>query len=286
MGVLQGVTELFPVSSLGHAVLFPDIFGWTELAAAQSEPESYFLAFLVALHVGTAIGLIAYYFPTWRDLVQGLIRQLSRSDLSLARRINPSTPGTSASYRLLFLLVAGTIPVGVIGLAFEHRLRTVFAVPRYSAMFLFVNGIVMLTGEALRRRATNNEEHHELSSLSLQSATVVGSSQIAALFAGISRSGISMVAGLLRGMSHRDAANFSFLLATPIILAAGLYKLPDFFGPLGDGIRAQAIVAAIVAGVASYLSVRFLSRWFSTHTLWPFGIYCLIVGSYCFVRFG
>jgi undecaprenyl-diphosphatase len=286
MGVLQGVTELFPVSSLGHAVLFPDIFGWTELAAAQSEPESYFLAFLVALHVGTAIGLIAYYFSTWRDLIQGLFQQLTRSDLTPRQRLNPSAPGTSSSYRLLFLLVAGTIPVGVVGLIFEHRLRTVFAVPRYSAMFLFLNGIVMLTGEVLRRRANRSEEHHELSTMTFSSATVVGSSQIAALFAGISRSGISMVAGLLRGMSHRDAANFSFLLATPIILAAGLYKLPDFFGPLGDGIRTQAIVASVVSGVASYLSVRFLSRWFTTHTLWPFGIYCLIVGSYCFVRFG
>lgn len=286
MGLLQGVTELFPVSSLGHAVLFPDIFGWTELAAAQSEPESYFLAFLVALHVGTAIGLITYYFSTWRDLARGLMQQLTRTDVALRQRLNPSAPDTNPSYRLLFLIVAGTIPVGVVGLLFEHRLRTVFAVPRYSALFLVINGLVMLTGEALLRRANRSEEHHELATMSLGSATVVGSSQIAALFAGISRSGVSMVAGLLRGMSHSDAANFSFLLATPIILAAGLYKLPDFFGPLGDGIRTQAIVASIVAGVASYLSVKFLSRWFSTHTLWPFGVYCLVVGGYCFFRFG
>lgn len=286
MGLLQGVTELFPVSSLGHAVLFPDLFGWTELAKAQAEPESYFLAFLVALHVGTAVGLIAYYWSTWFDLFRGLVEQLTRKDVAFRARLNPATPNTSRHYRLLFLLVAGTIPVGVMGLLLEHKIRTIFSVPRYSAIFLTLNGGVMLAGEILRRRANRREEHHPLSELSVTSATVVGSSQIAALFAGISRSGIAMVASLLRGMSHSDAAEFSFLLATPVILAAGIYKLPDFFGPLGDGIRAQAIVAAIVSGIAAYFSVKFLSRWFTTHTLWPFGIYCLIAGSYFFYRFG
>ena len=286
MGLLQGVTELFPVSSLGHAVLFPDLFGWTELARAQAEPESYFLAFLVALHVGTAIGLIAYYWSTWFELLQGLIQQLSRRDVSFVARLNPTTPGTSHHYRLLFLLVAGTIPVGIVGVAFEHRVRTIFSVPKYAALFLTINGVVMLAGEVLRRRASRREEHHELSDLSIPSATIIGSSQIAALFAGISRSGIAMVASLLRGMSHRDAAEFSFLLATPVILAAGVYKLPDFFGPLGDGIRAQAIVSAIVSGIAAYFSVKFLSRWFTAHTLWPFGIYCIVAGAYFLVRFG
>lgn len=286
MGLLQGITELFPVSSLGHAVLFPDLFGWTELARAQAEPESYFLAFLVALHVGTAIGLIVYYWSTWLELLQGLGQQLSRRDVSLVARLNPTTPNTPHHYRLLFLLVAGTIPVGIVGVALEHRIRTVFSVPRYAAIFLTLNGVVMLAGEVLRRRASRREEHHELANLSVTSATIIGSSQIGALFAGISRSGIAMVASLLRGMSHRDAAEFSFLLATPIILAAGVYKLPDFFGPLGDGIRAQAIVAAIVSGFAAYFSVKFLSRWFTTHTLWPFGIYCIVAGAYFFVRFG
>lgn len=286
MGLLQGVTELFPVSSLGHAVLYPDLFGWTELARAQAEPESYFLAFLVALHVGTAVGLIAYYWSTWRDLLRGLIEQLRRRDLGPIARLSPTAPGTSRHYRLLFLLVAGTIPVGIVGVLFEHRIRTIFSVPRYAALFLTINGVVMLAGEVLRRRANQREEHHELSDLSVPSATVIGTSQIAALFAGISRSGIAMVASLLRGLSHADAAEFSFLLATPVILAAGVYKLPDFFGPLGDGIRAQAIVAAVVSGIAAYFSVKFLSRWFTTHTLWPFGVYCLIAGVYFLVRFG
>lgn len=286
MGLLQGVTELFPVSSLGHAVLYPDLFGWTELARAQSDPKSYFLAFLVALHVGTAVGLIAYYWSTWRDLLRGLVEQLGRRELGLVARLNPATPQTSRHYRLLFLLVAGTIPVGIIGVLFEHRIRTIFSVPRYAALFLTINGVVMLAGEFLRRRANQREEHHALSELSIPSATVIGSSQIAALFAGISRSGIAIVASLLRGLSHADAAEFSFLLATPVILAAGVYKLGDFFGPLGDGIRAQAIVAAVVSGVAAYFSVKFLSRWFTTHTLWPFGVYCLIAGVYFLVRFG
>lgn len=286
MGLLQGVTELFPVSSLGHAVLFPDLFGWTELARAQAEPESYFLAFLVALHVGTALGLIAYYWSTWFELLRGLIEQLSRRDIPITARLNPTTQGTSRHYRLLFLLVVGTIPVGVIGVAFEHRIRTIFSVPRYAAIFLTLNGVIMLAGEVVRRRASRREQHLELSDLSMTSATIIGSSQIGALFAGISRSGIAMVASLLRGMSHRDAAEFSFLLATPVILAAGVYKLPDFFGPLGDGIRAQAVVAAIVSGVAAFFSVKFLSRWFTSHTLWPFGIYCIVAGVYFFVRFG
>jgi undecaprenyl-diphosphatase len=287
MGLLQGVTELFPVSSLGHAVLFPKIFGWTEMARAQSQPESYFLALLVALHVGTAFGLIIYYRATWIDLFRGLWAQLSR-----ARTEGPSTlwavsrPNTDAHYRLLFLLVLGTIPVGLVGLVFEHKLRTIFSKPHYAAIFLTVNGCIMLVGELIRRRVAHRDARHQLANLGTTNATIVGSSQIAALFAGISRSGASMVAGLLRGLNHADAAEFSFLLATPVILLAGLYKIPELFGPLGDGIRVQALVAAVVSGIAAFFSLKFLARWFTTHTLWIFGVYCIILGVICMMTIG
>ena len=285
MGLLQGVTELFPVSSLGHAVLFPSIFGWHEMARAQSQPESYFLAFLVALHVGTAFGLIAFYFSTWCKLFAGLFTQLTKPNTSLVNKLNPLDSGSDSRYRLLFLIGLGTIPVGLVGVAFEHKLRTVFAVPRYAAIFLTLNGVVMLLGEWLRRSAGRRSRNVKLAELSPVSAGLIGSAQIAALFAGISRSGVAMVASLIRGLDHEDAANFSFLLATPVILLAGLYKIPDFLGPLGDGIRAQAFAGAVVAGIAAYFSVRFLSKWFHSHTLWPFGIYCLLAGGACIIHF-
>ena len=287
MGLLQGVTELFPVSSLGHAVLFPKIFGWNEMARAQAQPESYFLALLVALHVGTAIGLIAYYRKTWIDLARGLFNQLGRARTEgVTSLVAVNRPNTDARYRLLFLIVLGTIPVGLVGLVFEHKLRTIFAKPHYAAIFLTINGVLLLVGELLRRRSAHRDDHQALSELGTTNATVIGSSQIAALFAGISRSGVAMVAGLLRGLNHADAAEFSFLLATPVILLAGVYKIPDLLGPLGNGIRAQALGAAVVSGVAAFLSVKFLAKWFTSHTLWPFGIYCIAMGAICMVTIG
>ena len=287
MGLLQGVTELFPVSSLGHAVLFPKIFGWDQMAAAQAQPESYFLALLVALHVGTAIGLIAYYRRTWADLFRGLIIQLKLTRTQgIGSLVAVQRPNVDSRYRLLFLLALGTIPVGLVGLVFEHKLRTIFAKPHYAAIFLTLNGVLMLTGELLRRRAANRASRHDLTNLDPTNATVIGSAQTVALFAGISRSGVAMVAGLLRGLSHADAAEFSFLLATPVILLAGVYKIPDLLGPLGDGIRTQALVAAVVSGFAAYFSVKFLAKWFTSHTLWPFGIYCLVAGAACWIYVG
>ena len=177
-------------------------------------------------------------------------------------------------------------------MALEHALRTLFAKPLAAAIFLFANGLILLAGEWARRRAKvrelasvqpqhdtpGPEEGRRLDTLDFKEAGLVGVAQIGALFAGVSRSGITMVAGVVRGLDHEDAARFSFLLATPIILAAGLYKIPDLLGPLGNGIRAQMLVGSICAGVAAYLSVRFLVRWFTTRTLTPFGIYCAVFG--------
>jgi undecaprenyl-diphosphatase len=294
IGLLQGVTELFPVSSLGHSVLVPALLGWDGVLRDQSAQESPYLAFLVGLHVATALALLVFFRAEWARIVRGLVRSLRR------RRVE--TPDE----RLGWLLVVATIPAGLVGLAFEHALRTLFAKPLAAAVFLTVNGLVLLAGERLRRRPraearwsggpgadelalapspVRTEPARLLATLTVPEALLIGSAQILAFFAGISRSGVTMVAGLLRGLDHEDAARFSFLLATPIILAAGVYKLPDLLGPNGDGVRGQVLAGSVVAAVAAYLSVRFLTRWFTTRTLTPFAIYCLVVGVACIVRF-
>ena len=271
IGLLQGVTELFPVSSLGHSVLVPALFGWDDLVSAQSANESFYLAFLVALHVATALALLVFFWRDWDRIIRGFFRTLR------TRKV------TSSDERLAWLLVIATIPAGIIGLVFEHSLRTIFAKPFAAAVFLTLNGALLLGGETIRRRTPRRRR--ELDNLHYGEAGLVGVAQIGALFAGISRSGITMVAGLVRGLDHEDAARFSFLLATPIIFAAGVYKLPDLLGHNGDGIRGQALAGAVVAAIAAYVSVRFLVRFFETRTLWPFGIYCLVAGVFCMVRF-
>lgn len=300
LGLLQGVTELFPVSSLGHSVLIPALLGWHNLVNSESDSESFFLAFLVGLHVGTACGLLVYYRRDWVEIVGGLATS--------ARHRRIDTP----VQRLGWLLVVATIPAGITGLAFEHILRTQFAKPLSAAIFLTINGVILLFGEIVRRRslerhrlargeagraltegtalpiAVSDEKApgiRTLDTFDFPSAIGIGFAQVAALLAGISRSGITMVAGLLRGLDHEDAARFSFLLATPIILAAGLLKVPDLMGSLGNGVRGQILAGTAAAGIAAYFSVRFLVRWFHTRTLWPFGIYSLVVGGLCIIRF-
>ena len=285
IGALQGVTELFPVSSLGHSVLVPAWLGWDSLVAGQSADESFYLAFLVGLHVATAIALLIFFRKDWARIIRGFLTSTRH------RRIqNPDE-------RMAWLLIIATIPVGVVGLLFEHGLRTLFAKPLAAAIFLTINGAILAVGEQLRRRvpehqlASDNDDVIEGSlgdgsSVNTIDALVVGGTQIAALFAGISRSGITMVAGLLRGLDHEDAARFSFLLATPVIFAAGVYKLPDLLGPLGNGIRGQVVAGSIVAGVCAYLAIRFLTRFFHTRTLNPFAVYCLIAGVASIIKFG
>lgn len=279
IGLLQGVTELFPVSSLGHSVLIPALFGWDSLVKGQSADESFYLAFLVGLHVATAIALLVFFRRDWDRVIRGFFRTVRD------RKIQPD----DADARMAWLLIVGTIPVGVVGLAFEHSLRTLFAKPTAAAIFLMINGAILLGGEQVRKRSDAHAKagrapRRRLDTLTIRDGALVGSSEILALFAGISRSGVTMVAGLLRGLSHEDAARFSFMLATPVILAAGLYKLPDLVGPNGAGVRGQILVGSIVAGLSAFMSVRFLVRWFETRTLTPFGIYCLGFGAFCLIR--
>jgi undecaprenyl-diphosphatase len=287
IGLLQGVTELFPISSLGHSVLIPAWLGWDHIVSAQSADESFYLAFVVALHVATALALLVYFRDDWARIIGGFFRTLR------TRRIE--TPDE----RMAWLLVVATIPAGLTGLALEHTLRTLFAKPLAAAIFLTLNGLVLLAGERFRRQAAvrkvvathatvhseGSEESRRLDTLEFKEAGVVGVAQIGALFAGVSRSGITMVAGLVRGLDHEDAARFSFLLAAPIILAAGVYKVPDLAGHLGDGIRGQALVGAVAAGLAASVSVRFLLRFFQTRNLLPFAVYCLAAGIISVIHF-
>jgi undecaprenyl-diphosphatase len=286
IGLLQGVTELFPISSLGHSVLVPAWLGWDRLVNAQSAGESFYLAFVVALHVATALALVVYFRADWNRIIRAFFRTLRTR-----RLVTPDE-------RMAWLLVVATIPAGITGLLLEHSLRTLFAKPLAAAIFLSLNGVILLFGERFRRRsgvrpivaanAPASSEHataRQLDTLGFKEAGAVGIAQVGALFAGISRSGITMVAGLVRGLDHEDAARFSFLLATPIILAAGVYKVPDLAGHLGDGIRGQALVGSLFAAVAAYGSVRFLMRFFETRNLLPFAIYCLAFGAISVVRF-
>ncbi len=288
MGLLQGVTELFPVSSLGHSVIFPTLFGWTNLVKAQANPESFFLAFLVGLHLATATALLIFYRKEWIRITLGFFSSIRY------RRIQ------SPDERLAWLLITATIPTGALALIFEHFFRTFFSKPLYAALFLMVNGVVLFVGEALSRRSntaksvdssaevlnspdlTSTEAH--LKQIKFRDAALMGTFQTGALLAGISRSGISLVGGLVCKLNHQDAARFSFLMATPIILLAGLYKIPsDLLGHNGDGIRLQILVGSLVAFVAAYFSVSFLDRYFRNKTSTPYALYSLIAGGVAFV---
>jgi undecaprenyl-diphosphatase len=317
VGAFQGVTELFPVSSLGHSVLIPALVGgqWAQ-DLNVSAPESPYLAFIVGLHVATAAALLLFFWRDWLRIIGGFVTSIRY------RRIR--TPAE----RLAWLIIIATIPVGISGLALEHLFRTTLGRPIPAAAFLIANGVVLYLGERLRRRAQGPEAtagaettaiitanrsstedtvvlqpvsgtgpgtaHHaardsertadaaaddRLAQLSIKQGTLIGSAQILALLPGISRSGIAMVAGLLRGLSHEDAARFSFLLATPVILAAGVLKIPDLFGPLGAGIHGQVLTGSLASFVSAYLAVRFLTRYFHTRTLTPFAIYCVLAGA-------
>ena len=277
LGLLQGVSELFPVSSLGHTVLFPTLFGWNQLVDAQSQDESFWLAFVVMLHVGSALGLLFYYRRDWIEIISAFFHTLR------TRRANTPTE------RLAWLIIIASIPAGILGLVFEHQLRTLTAKPEIAAIFLMVNGLLLLLAERFRRKAEVRElavregakpdGGRELDTLAYPEAFVIGTAQSAALVAGISRDGITMGAGLGRGLDHSDAARYAFLLATPIILAAGVFKLPDLLGHLGNGIRGQALVGCITAAITAVFTVAFLVRWFKTRTLVPFAIYGLVFGG-------
>jgi len=322
VGLIQGVTELFPVSSLGHNVLLPALVGgcWAQKLNVAA-PESPYLAYIVGLHVATAIALLIYFWRDWVRIIGGFFSSLGH----IAR----PEPGTSrwqfrsVNEKLAWMIIFATIPVGIAGLAFEHEFRVFFGKPIRAAIFLAINGLILLAGEKFRRKASLRADEEVVQERELEREAVavggprrtggarhaaghqadraaelsdalaadrrlarrsywesvfIGSSQILALLAGISRDGVAMVAGMFAGLSRVDAARFAFLLATPVILAAGVLKIPDLFGSLGKGIHGQVLFGSVLSGVGAYLSVRFLMRYFQTRTLTPFAIYCLVVG--------
>ena len=339
IGLIQGLTELFPISSLGHTVLIPSWMGgtWATLVRQESNAESPYLAFIVGLHLATAVVLIGYYFKTWVRIVRGFFTSI------IHRRLE------SADEKLAWLLIIATIPVGIAGLALEHTFRVLFAKPLAAAIFLTINGGILAGAEVLRRRrpaAPDEIAEHEplnqpvrvaegtqaapsawsgeavppgaeaprgarhaapspwrgerderdvvldeaaeqrLAGVGFVSALWIGASQILALFAGISREGVTMAGGLVRGLSHEDALRFSFLLSTPVILAAGVFKLSDLTGSHGAGIHGQVIAGSIAAAATSLFAVVFLARYFRTRTLTPFAIYCVAAGLISIIRFG
>ena len=358
VGMIQGVSEMFPVSSLGHNVLIPAIVGgsWARDLNVAS-PESPYLAFIVGLHVATAIALLIYFWRDWLRIIGGFLSSLRD------RRVE------TADQKLAWMIILATIPVGIVGLVFEHTFRVLFAKPILAGIFLMVNGLILLAGERYRTRASlaadvsvaaerdqaarepaarkpafraspvpaspvpestglqpgllasaepelaahgqalpvpashrrqqtgglapreaevadARRADRRLAGMRYPQAVIIGSAQILALLAGISRDGVTMVAGMGRGLSREDAARFAFLLATPVILAAGALKIPDLLGPLGNGIHGQILLGSVLSGVGAYLAVRFLLRYLRTRTLTPFGIYCLVAGLASVVYLG
>jgi undecaprenyl-diphosphatase len=274
LGVLQGISELFPISSLGHAVVLPRLLGWN-----IHQNDKFFISFLVAVHLATAIVLLGFFWNDWVRVVKGIGRSLRDREI------------TDADAKLGWLLVVGTIPAGLLGLLLESPLRKVFASPTSAAIFLFINGLLLFAFERLRRRAPDapegetDEDNRIAQRLTWRQAVGVGAAQALALIPGISRSGVTMGGGLLVGLNNGDAARFGFLLATPIIGAAAALKLPELFGKTGDGVRGPALVAALCAAVTAYLAVRFLMRFFETNRLTPFAIYCTAAGALLTIGF-
>ncbi len=324
VGLIQGVTELFPVSSLGHNVLIPALVGgsWADNLNVAA-PESPYLAFIVGLHVATALAMVIYFWRDWVRIIGGFFTSIRDREIA------------TVDQKLAWMIILATIPVGLVGLAFEHEFRVLFGKPIRAAIFLVINGLILYAGERFRTRkslAADDEAAAESEPVPVRSAVadtvvmaeagagpavampavaahasgqravkqqestravqadrrlvkvgywqalVIGSVQILALLAGISRDGVVMVTGMFRGLSRQDAARFSFLLSTPVIFAAGALKVPDLTGPLGSGIRGQILVGSILSGVGAYLAVRYLMRYFQTRTLTPFAIYCFVFG--------
>jgi undecaprenyl-diphosphatase len=269
LGLTQGIAEPFPISSLGHGVILPRLAGWH-----IHQNDKFFLTFLIATHLATAIVLLLFFLKDWVRIVKGLWRSLQMREIR----------DDDTDARVGWLLVAGTIPVGVIGLLLQEPLRKLFASPQTAAAFLIVNGIALLAFERLRRRPPRPGDHEgdvdaRIAKLSWRQAIAVGTSQAFALVPGISRSGVTMGGGLLVGLSNEDAARYGFLLATPVIFAAAALKLPELFGSAGNGVRGPALVAGLCAAVTTFFAIRFLLRFFQSNRLTPFGVYCIALGA-------
>jgi undecaprenyl-diphosphatase len=271
LAILQGVSELFPISSLGHTVLIPPLLHWH-----VDESDESFLAFVVVLHLGTALALLVFYRDEWVRIVRALVTSIVRGRFTGER-----------DERLGWLLVVGTIPVGILGVLFQSSVRGLFASPIPVAIFLMINALVMFAGEALRRRQRGRGERSAkpIERLTWLEGIGIGVAQSLALLPGISRSGSSIVAGLLVDLDHEDAATYSFLLATPVILLAALLEIPVLLKPGVTIGPVEAVAGCVVAGITAYASVAFLTRYFEHNDLRPFGWYCLLAGAAALILF-
>jgi undecaprenyl-diphosphatase len=278
LGLLQGIAELFPISSLGHTVIIPGLLGWGNLIQ-----DPTFLPLVVMLHVGTATALLAFFWRDWVALLRAFVRT------AVAGRLDADPQG-----RTIWLVLAGTIPAGLIGVFLQQRIQDLFfssALPILPAAFLALNGAVLFVGEQLRRRAEpvgidrvkQEQSFKQIADLSFGQAFLVGLAQATALVPGISRSGVTMVASLGVRLSHEEAARFTFLLATPLIAAAGLLEVPKLLEPQNVHMLPYALIGGLVAALAAFLSVRYLMRYFRVGRLTPFAVYCLVAGTLAFL---
>ena len=277
LGLLQGITELFPVSSLGHAVLVPAWVGGS-LGKFVSDNNDSYLSITVAMHLASAVALFLVFRTRWIILITSGVKSLRRKPIS----------GNQSHASRVFLLVAiATVPAGLLGIAFQKKLTHLFGDAKYTAIFLTINGIVLITAERLTRKKSEhlvtNADEEIAKHVDIKTAVGVGFGQSAALLAGISRFGISMSAGLIRGLSHSVAADFAFLLSLPIIAAAAVVKLPHL-AHLNDGLG-PVLAGSLVSFCATYVSIKFLVKWFKTNTLYPFAIYCLVFGVISIIKF-
>jgi len=263
IAIVQGATELFPVSSLGHAVVLPALLGWR-----LDEHASAFLPFLVMLHVGTAAALLVFFWRDWWQILKGLVGAGTAHEVSEARRV-------------FLLIVVATIPAVIVGGLLEHLLRRIFETALIAAIFLVLNGLLLLVGERFK---ASLRETRALSTLRPVDAFVIGCWQCLALIPGLSRSGATILGGVLRGLDHEDSAHFSFLIALPIIVAAAVLVVPKLMhAHAAQGAMGLALLSAVVAGVTALASTAFLMRWFRGHDKWamtPFALYCVVAGLF------
>lgn len=276
IGFIQGITELFPISSLGHAILIPAWLGGSFKDFISDENQTYLLI-SIAMHLASSVALFLVFRKRWQNLIFGSFSALKSRNFQ------------NTQFKVLSYIIIATVPVGILGLAFDDYFQSIFGNPEFSAIFLTINGLILIGAERLSRRDVAHElldsdaeiDHR----VNVKSAVVIGFGQSLALFAGISRFGVTMSAGLLRKLNHSVASDFAFLLSLPVILGASIVKLPELFTTDANQLMGQIIAGSIVSFICTYISVTFLVRWFKTRTLYPFAIYCLIVGILSFVRF-
>lgn len=276
IGFIQGITELFPISSLGHAILIPAWLGGSFKDFISDENQTYLLI-SIAMHLASSVALFLVFRKRWQNLIFGSFSALKSRNFQ------------NTQFKVLSYIIIATIPVGILGLAFDDYFQSIFGKPEFSAIFLTINGLILIGAERLSRRDVTHElldsdaeiDHR----VNVKSAVVIGFGQSLALFAGISRFGVTMSAGLLSKLNHSVASDFAFLLSLPVILGASIVKLPELFTTDANQLMGQIIAGSIVSFICTYISVTFLVRWFKTRTLYPFAIYCLIVGILSFVRF-